>query len=70
MRLKRAPRKQNFPIDIDLVAGLTVKTQKQNGEIPRRDGEKPYLRDHVDVATWLTTGGHLEEALRASELLA
>jgi hypothetical protein len=33
-------RKQNFSIDIERVAGLIAKTQKQCGEIPWCEGEK------------------------------
>ena len=70
MRLKLRPCKQNFPIDIDLVAGLIAKTQKQSGEIPWCDGEKTDPWDHVEAAMGLSIGGYLEEARRAYEWLA
>lgn len=70
MRLKLCPCKQNFPIDIDLVAGLIAKTQKQSGEIPWCDGEKTDPWDHVEAAMGLGIGGYLEEARRAYEWLA
>jgi hypothetical protein len=70
MQLKRCPNKQNSPIDMDLVAGLIVKTQKKSGEIPWCDGEKTDPWDHVEAAMGLSLGGYLEEARRAYEWLA
>jgi MMP endo-(1,4)-3-O-methyl-alpha-D-mannosidase len=70
MRLKLNPCKQNFPLDIDLVAGLIAKTQRQSGEIPWCDGEKTDPWDHVEAAMGLSIGGYLKEARRAYEWLA
>ena len=62
MRAKLCPNKKNFPIDIDLVAGLIAKMQKQSGEIPWCDGEKTDPWDHVEAAMGLSIGGYLQEA--------
>jgi len=70
MRLKPLPCKQKIPIEIDLVAGLIAKTQKQSGEIPWCDGEKTDPWDHVEAAMGLGIGGYLEEARCAYEWLA
>jgi hypothetical protein len=70
MRLRLCLHKQNFPVDIDLVAGLIAKTQKQSGEIPWCDGEKTDPWDHVEAAMGLGIGGYLEEARCAYEWLA
>ena len=70
MRPNYCHRKQNLPIDVDLVAGLIAKMQKQSGEIPWCDGEKTDPWDHVEAAMGLSIGGYLQEARRAYEWLA
>lgn len=67
---KLASCKHNSPIDIDLVANLIKKTQKQSGEIPWCYGEKSDPWDHVEAAMGLAIGGYIEEARRAYEWLA
>ena len=63
-------RKQNFPIDIQRVAGLIANTQHQSGEIPWCEGEKTDPWDHVEAAMGLGIGGYIEEARRAYRWLA
>jgi hypothetical protein len=63
-------RKQNFPIDIQRVAGLIANTQNQSGEIPWCEGEKTDPWDHIEAAMGLGVGGYIEEARRAYRWLA
>ncbi len=63
-------RKQNFPVDIERVAGFIVNTQKQSGEIPWCEGEKTDPWDHIEAAMGLGIGGYLEEARQAYRWLA
>jgi hypothetical protein len=63
-------RKQNFPIDIQRVAGLISNTQHQSGEIPWCEGEKTDPWDHIEAAMGLGIGGYIEEARRAYQWLA
>lgn len=70
MRLDLFSPKQDFSIDIDLIAGLIVKTQQPSGEIPWCNGEKTDPWDHVEAAMGLSVAGYLEEARRAYQWMA
>ena len=61
---------QDLPIDIDSVASLIVKTQKDNGEIPWSENDKTDPWDLVEAAMGLAIGGYYDEALRAFEWMA
>lgn len=62
--------KHAFSIDIDTVAGLIAKTQKESGEIPWCEGEKTDPWDHTEAAMGLSIGGYLREAKQAFEWMA
>ncbi|MBF0102198.1 MAG: phenyltransferase domain-containing protein [Desulfobacterales bacterium] len=58
-----------FP-EIETLACLIQKTQKQNGEIPWSDGDKTDPWDHVESIMGLSIGGYFHEAKRAFYWLA
>ncbi|OEU66630.1 MAG: phenyltransferase domain-containing protein [Desulfobacterales bacterium PC51MH44] len=70
MELNLTSNKQNCYIDIDSVAGLVAKTQKESGEIPWCEGEKTDPWDHVEAAMGLSIGGYLKEARQAFKWMA
>ncbi len=69
MGINICQRKLDCSIDIDLVADLIARTQKESGEIPWCDGEKTDPWDHVEAAMGLSIGGYFQEARRAYEWL-
>jgi len=70
MKLNFNGTKAELPIDIDAIAALIVKTQKENGEIPWCGGAKTDPWDHVEAAMGLCIGGYIKEAEMAFEWLA
>lgn len=54
-----------FDLDLDKIAGLILKVQKPNGEIPWSVGDKTDPWDHVEAAMGLSIGGYLAEARQA-----
>lgn len=65
MKLNLSKITQELVVDIDAVAELIVKTQRENGEIPWADGDKTDPWDHVEAAMGLTIGGYYEESRKA-----
>ncbi len=65
MGLNLSSRKHGFSINVDSVAGLIKKTQKESGEIPWCEGAKTDPWDHVEAAMGLSIGGYFREAKQA-----
>jgi hypothetical protein len=57
--------KQGLVVDIDAVASLIKRTQKEDGEIPWAIGDKTDPWDHIEAAMGLTIGGYYGEAQKA-----
>jgi hypothetical protein len=57
--------KQGLIVDIDAVAALIKRTQKEDGEIPWAPGGKTDPWDHVEAAMGLTIGGYYRESQKA-----
>jgi len=70
MDFKPFGSKQDPPIDIDSVASLIVRTQKEDGEIPWSEGDKTDPWDLVEAAMGLGIGGYHDEARRAFDWMA
>ena len=65
MSYKISRSKALLPIDIDSVAALIARTQKENGEIPWSSQLKTDPWDHVEAAMGLAIGGYHAEAQKA-----
>jgi hypothetical protein len=63
-------KKQELTVNIDLLAKLLARLQKDHGEIPWSEGGKTDPWDHIEAAMGLCIGGYINEARRAYEWLA
>ena len=63
-------KKQELTVNIDLLAKLLARLQKDCGEIPWSEGGKTDPWDHIDAAMGLCIGGYITETRRAYEWLA
>jgi len=63
-------KKQELTVNIDLLAELLARLQKDHGEIPWSEGGKTDPWDHIEAAMGLCIGGYINEARRAYEWLA
>ena len=70
MDLKISRIEQCLPTDVDAVATLIAKTQRESGEIPWSDNGKTDPWDLVEAAMGLTIGGYLRNAQRAFEWMS
>ena len=61
--------KQEVAVNIDLLAELLARLQKDSGEIPWSEGGKTDPWDHIEAAMGLCIGGYINEARRAYEWL-
>ena len=65
-----SPKKQQPSVNIDQLAALLARLQKESGEIPWSAGGKTDPWDHIEAAMGMCIGGYLNEARRAYEWLA
>jgi len=70
MNLEVLRKKQELTVNIDLLAELLARLQKDHGEIPWSEGGKTDPWDHIEAAMGLCIGGYINEARRAYEWLA
>ncbi len=70
MKLEVQHKRQEITVDIDLLARLLARLQKDNGEIPWSYGGKTDPWDHIEAAMGLCIGGYINEAHSAYEWLA
>ena len=70
MKLEVLQKKQEVAVDIDLLAALLARLQKDSGEIPWSEGGKTDPWDHIEAAMGLCIGGYINESRRAYEWLA
>lgn len=70
MKPEISQQKQELAVDIDLLAALLARLQKDSGEIPWSEGGKTDPWDHIEAAMGLCIGGYINEARRAYEWLA
>ncbi|MFZ2630015.1 MAG: phenyltransferase domain-containing protein [Desulfosalsimonadaceae bacterium] len=70
MKREVSEKKQEIAVDIDLLAALLARLQKDTGDIPWSEGGKTDPWDHIEAAMGLCIGGYFPEARRAYEWLA
>lgn len=70
MKREVREQKQAIGVDIDQLAGLLARIQKDTGDIPWSEGGKTDPWDHIEAAMGLSIGGYFPEARRAYEWLA
>jgi hypothetical protein len=70
MKREASEKKQEIAVDIDLLAALLARLQKDTGDIPWSEGGKTDPWDHIEAAMGLCIGGYFPEARRAYEWLA
>lgn len=70
MKREASKKKQEIAVDIDQLAALLARLQKDTGDIPWSEGGKTDPWDHIEAAMGLSIGGYFPEARRAFEWLA
>jgi MMP endo-(1,4)-3-O-methyl-alpha-D-mannosidase len=70
MDLKTSRIERSLPTDLDAVAAMIAKRQRESGEIPWSEGGKTDPWDLVEAAMGLSIGGYFREAQRAFEWMA
>ncbi len=70
MKREVSEKKQEIVVDIEQLAALLARLQKDTGDIPWSEGGKTDPWDHIEAAMGLCIGGYFPEARRAYEWLA